>query len=147
MRLAALRQSLRSSVSVSMAPYGYTLTVWGSGALAIEALGRPSVLDALLLMAGAVLAFLALEGFAYGTVSPRMTAGPAATVTLWGSAHWLSAGSAIAAAWLVTRGVHGPAGWLLAGLVPTIAYLLLDASQVTLARVLIGERSPAGERR
>ncbi len=40
--MSELRGSLRSSVAASTAPYGYTLTVWASGATA-ESLRRSSL--------------------------------------------------------------------------------------------------------
>ena len=65
--MSELRDSLRSSVAASTAPYGYTLTVWASGATAISLLGTPDLLDVLLLMAGAVCAFVSIEALAYGS--------------------------------------------------------------------------------
>ena len=41
--MSELRGSLRSSVAASTAPYGYTLTVWASGATATESLRRSSL--------------------------------------------------------------------------------------------------------
>jgi hypothetical protein len=129
-----LQASLRTSIAVSTAPYGYTLTVWGSGAAAITQLGNPTLPDVLLFMAGAVVSFLTLEALAYGSVALRVISGPPPTVTVWGSAHWLSAGIAILAVWGIDHLVHGLAGWALAGLLATALYLLLNALQVGLAR-------------
>lgn len=129
-----LRKSLRSSIAVSTAPYGYTLTVWASGAVGIELLGKPKLDDALLFMAGAVLAFLLLEAYAYGSIALRVLSGPPPTVTIWGSAHWLSAGIAIFAVWAAAHLVHGPGGWLLVGWLATSVYLLLNAVGVTVAK-------------
>lgn len=135
---ADLRASLRTSIAVSTAPYGYTLTIWGSGAVGIGQLGSPTLAEVLLFMAGAVVSFLALEAVAYGSVALRIVSGPPPTVTVWGSAHWLTAGVAILASWGVAHLVHGLAGWLLVGVVATALYLLLNAVQVALARQGVG---------
>jgi hypothetical protein len=132
--VSGLRRSLRSSVALSTAPYGYTLTIWACGAIGIERLGRPDLLDVLLFMAGAVLAFLAIELFAYGSLAWRVALGPPPDVTIWGSAHWISAGLAIVAAWGTDHLVHHAGGWALSGLLATGVYLLLNAIQTTIAR-------------
>ena len=52
------RQQLRSVVAASAAPYGYTLTVWTSGAAASHAQAAlPAPSQAMLLLVGAVLGF------------------------------------------------------------------------------------------
>lgn len=132
--MSGLRRSLRSSVALSTAPYGYTLTIWACGAIGIEQLGSPDLLDVLLFMAGAVLAFLAIELFAYGSLAWRVALGPPPDVTIWGSAHWLSAGLAILAVWGTSHLIHHVGGWALNGLLATFIYLLLNAVQVTIAR-------------
>jgi hypothetical protein len=131
--MSDLRQSLRSSVAASTAPYGYTLTVWASGAIAIALLGTPDLLDVLLLMAGAVLAFVSIEALAYGSVALRIRVGPPPEVTVWGSAHWISSGLAIVAVWGSDHLVRGPAGWALSGLLATTLYLLVNSTQVAIA--------------
>lgn len=92
--MSELCQSLRSAVAASSAPYGYTLTVWASGAIAISLLGTPDLLDVVLLMAGAVWAFVSIEALAYGSVALRVRIAPPPEVTIWGSAHWISSGLA-----------------------------------------------------
>lgn len=132
--MSTLRESLRSSVAVSTAPYGYTLTIWGSGAINIKLLGNPSLLDILLFMAGAVAAFLLIEAVAYGSLALHVAFGPPPPVTVWGSAHWLSAGLSIIAVWGLAHLVRGPGAWALTGLIATALYLLVNATQVTLAK-------------
>jgi hypothetical protein len=80
------RQHLRAVVAASAAPYGYTLTIWTAGAIVTHAEGVPSSLDALLLLAGAVLAFGAAGIFAFGdtTVLSPTTRPP---IHVWGGMH------------------------------------------------------------
>jgi hypothetical protein len=42
-KLGPLRRAFATTVSASAAPYGYTLTVWSSGALLIHFRGSPAV--------------------------------------------------------------------------------------------------------
>ncbi len=46
--------------SILSIPYGYTISLWATGALTVRRLGTPSVLDVLLFVGGAVVAFVAL---------------------------------------------------------------------------------------
>src|ERR687883_74446 len=48
------RWAARQAVSMSLGPYGYTVTIWTSGGVLIHTRGAPSGIDALLFMLGAV---------------------------------------------------------------------------------------------
>jgi len=127
------RKNLRSSVAASAAPYGYTLTVWSSGAVAIDQLGKPHLAQILLFMAGAVLAFVLVEVVAYGSLRVRLVSGDAPAIAVWGNAHWVSAGVAILAVWGVDHALSRTPGWAASGFLATGLYLLLNAAQVTAA--------------
>ena len=45
-------RQLGRTVGSAAVPYGYTLGVWGGGTVAIHAFGPPSLIDALLFVAG-----------------------------------------------------------------------------------------------
>jgi len=139
--LGRYRRTLRASVAASAAPYGYTLTIWSCGAMAIEEGGLPGLLEALLFVAGGVLAFFLVETLAYG--SPTAVLRPAAgtEVALWGHAHLLSAGLAVTSAAVVLWLVDGLAAWPLVGLVATLTYLLAGAAQITAATAM-GDAAP-----
>src|SRR5947209_6189379 len=51
------RRAVRRAVSMSLGPYGYTVTIWTSGGVLIHARGAPNAIDALLFMLGAVAGF------------------------------------------------------------------------------------------
>jgi hypothetical protein len=127
------RAHLQTTVAASAAPYGYTLTIWTSGAVATHDRGVPTAWEALLLLAGAVIGFGIVAAIAHGgpTVSFAVERQPG--VRLWGAFHLISVGLAIAASALVTAVVDGPAAWLLVGLVATVTYLAVVAGQFTLA--------------
>jgi hypothetical protein len=131
--MAVIRDQLKSSVAASSAPYGYTLTIWGSGAVAMGELGSPRIGGTLLFIAGAVLAFVLIEGLAYGSLSIQPSTGEPTTIAVWGDAHLLSAGGAVFVVWLLVRAIDGKAGWAVAGFAATAVYLLVNAVQNALA--------------
>ena len=126
------RQHLRAVVAASAAPYGYTLTIWTAGAVATHAEGVPSSLDALLLLAGAVLAFGAAGIFAFGdtTVLAPTTRLP---IHVWGGMHLPSVGASILLITVLTYFVHGRLVWPLVGFTATGTYLLVVGAQFWLA--------------
>ena len=127
------RDQLRSSVAASAAPYGYTLTVWGTGAVSVEELGAPGLGGALLFLSGAVLAFVITEAAAYGSLRVTPMRGETPTVSILGNAHWAAAGVPILAAWALDKLIAGLAAWPVVGFVATTGYLTLNALQTALA--------------
>ena len=47
-----LRAALATVVAASAVPYGYTLTIWGSGAVLLRSLGAPTAAEAFIFAAG-----------------------------------------------------------------------------------------------
>jgi hypothetical protein len=127
------RSHLKTAVATSAAPYGYTLTVWTSGAVTTHALGIPSAWEALLFLAGAVVGFGVTAALAYGHPSETLAPREHGSVRLWGGFHLVSVGLAIGAAALVTAVVKDPLAWMIVGFVATVVYLLVIAGQFTLA--------------
>ncbi len=127
------RKHLQAAVATSAAPYGYTLTVWTSGAVTIHARGIPSAADALLFLAGAVAGFAFVGMLAHGSPARVLRASSDTRVRLWGGFHLISVGVPIGAAALVTAIIHDPVAWPLVGFVATSIYLLVIAAQFTIA--------------
>jgi hypothetical protein len=128
------RAHLQAVVASSAAPYGYTLTIWTSGAVTTHVRGIPTALEALLFLAGAVAAFALVGAGAHGgpgRIFRVPTAEP--TVRLWGGFHIPSVGLAIAGSSLVAALVPGVLAWPLVGFVATATYLLVIALQFTVA--------------
>ncbi len=123
------RRSLRSTLAVSAGAYGYTLTIWGTGAIGIDVLGAPHPLDVLLFMSGAVVAFVGLEALATGSWRLGSVPGETSDATIWAYSHVLSAGGAILSAWALDRLIAARAGWPVSGAGATAVYLLLAAAQ------------------
>lgn len=125
-------KSLRSAVGSSAAPYGFTLAVWTTGAVIINARGMPSAVNALEFAAGAVLAFACVGLLAFGDLTGSSGEEQPKTA-LWGNFHFLSVGLAIGAAVLVTGLFDTEFVWLLASFVSTACYLLALGAEFTVA--------------
>ena len=130
--LARYKSALRVTVASSAAPYGYTLTIWTTGAVLSHARGIPDAGEALLLLGGAVAAYSIVGGLAFGGLSEQIVPDPAHAV-VWGGLHFVSVALAIAAASLVTHFVADAAAWLLGGFLATAVYLVASAGQLTIA--------------
>jgi hypothetical protein len=126
---------LRSAVSASAAPYGYTLTVWTSGAVTMHELGTPNVWRALLFLAGAVAGFAAVAALAHGSPDQTFAERELHSVRLWGGFHVVSVGLAIGAAGAISAWPGGVEAWPLVGCAATAIYLVGLAAQFTLADV------------
>ena len=127
------RTHLKTAVGTSAAPYGYTLTIWTSGAVTTHARGIPTTWDALLFLAGAVLGFAITAALAYGDPSELLATRQYRSVRLWGGFHLVSVGLAIGTTALVTAVVEAPVVWMIVGLAATGVYLVVMALQFTLA--------------
>ncbi len=128
------RSALRATIAASAAPYGYTLTVWTSGAVLSHARGIPSSAEALLFLVGAVAGFALVGGAAFGGFSEQLVVQPARSV-VWGGLHFFSVGLAIVAATIVAHLVKSVAAWPLGGFLATVLYLVASASQLAVAHV------------
>ena len=131
---ASYRETLRAVTRASAGPYGYTLTVWSSGMIAIDRLGHPHLAGVLLLAVGGVAGFLAVETLAHGSLAERVPGAPTARgQAFWANAHVLAIALAILAVWAVTAVTAAPIGWLLTGFLATSIYLAGNAALATLA--------------
>lgn len=121
-------------------PYGYTVTIWGTGQVLIHDHGKPSIGLILLFVAGAAAAYGLLTVATHG-------AAPAPQLQLEGSPHLLRAGAlqlaaiggALGAAALLGL-VSSAVAWPLGGFAATLVYLGVAA--VELAN---REREEAGD--
>jgi hypothetical protein len=127
------RAALRATVAASAGPYGYTLTIWTSGAILAHARGIPDAGDALLFAAGAVAAYALVGGLAFGGFHAQITRASRRAVA-WGGLHFFSVGIAIGAAALIARLVGGLAVWPLGGFCATAGYLTASALQLMVVR-------------
>jgi hypothetical protein len=134
MRRDRFRQQLERTISSAAVPYGYTLSIWGGGGVAIHALGPPTLVDALLYVAGGAIGFFASEVAAHGDLRPRLRPPePPPEMAGWGAVQLLPAGVSVLAAAAAVDVLGGTAAWPAAGFFVTVAYLVLSALQATFA--------------
>jgi hypothetical protein len=126
------RAALRATVAASAAPYGYTLTIWTSGAVLSHTRGIPSSTEAVLFLVGAVVAYGLVGGLAFGGFSEPLVPEPGRSA-VFGVLQLFSVGLAIAAATLVAHFVESIAAWPLGAFAVTALYLLASASQLAVA--------------
>jgi len=130
---AGVRAQLGATVISAAGPYGYTITFGGSTALASGRLGSPNLGEVLLLMLGAVTAFVLLELAARDALRAPADDRPP---SIWGNAHVVSAGGALCLVWALLHVSSGAAMWAAVGLVATLAYFAGTAVQrVAVARL------------
>lgn len=122
--------NLRVAVGSSGVPYGYTVTIWTSGALLVHAHYLPSLLDALLFMAGAVLGYGFAWFVAFGSPSVRSEAKPRG-LSVWANLHFLSIGSAIGLSYPISHGLQDVLAWPATSFVATTVYLLVLGIEFT----------------
>ena len=140
------RRRLRGTVASSAAPYGYTLVIWTSGAVAAHIRGIPDSGHALMFAAGAILAFAAVGLMAFGQPAHVLASPEERQIELWGAFHLPVVGAAVGIAGGFAHFVHNSiAAWFLVGLFATSTYLLVNALQYMLAERRVRRRlSPAG---
>ena len=56
-----LRSVAATVVAASAVPYGYTLSIWGSGAVLLRSLGAPTAAEAFIFAAGASARFYLID--------------------------------------------------------------------------------------
>jgi hypothetical protein len=117
---------------MSVAPYGYTLTIWTSGAVLTHARGIPTTGDALLFMLGAVVGFALVGVASFGKLGARVDV-EVQQPKLWAGFHVLSIGAAIGTATLIAHLLEDRAAWPFGGFAVTTSYLVLLAAQLALA--------------
>jgi hypothetical protein len=131
--LGDLRTNLQGSLAAAASPYGYTLVIWSSGAVAMDVLGSPAPWEVLLFLAGASLGFLGVALAVFGRFVVELETPPSKRLSLLGITHVLSVGLAVVLVWGAVSLIDGPAGWPVAGALATVVYLAVGAVQVTIA--------------
>ncbi|MGA8217343.1 MAG: hypothetical protein WB771_02165 [Solirubrobacterales bacterium] len=123
--------ALGSLASASAAPYGYTVSVWSSGAVLIHFRGSPNVGDVFLFVVGA------LAGFSIFAIAARRhlealdlsELGRERVVT--GVLNWFAVGIAVGAVALIAQ-IPSRLSWSLAIFTATVLYLLGASIQLML---------------
>lgn len=126
------RAAVQATVVASAAPYGYTLTIWTSGAVLSHARGIPNSGETLFFLLGAVAAYALVGALAFVGVED-VFAPDSGHAVVWGGLHIFSVGFAIGAASLVANTIRSPFAWPLGSFLVTAVYLIGSALQLATA--------------
>jgi hypothetical protein len=125
-------RAVQAVLQGSALPYGYTITVWSTGAVVMGRHGSPGVGFVFLFAAGAIAGFAAMVVIGRAARSDALE--PASGDLLAaGVAHVAAVGAAIGAAALIAR-IGGGVAWPLASFAATAVYLALASLELLLAR-------------
>lgn len=124
--------ALATTLEASAVPFGYTVTIWSSGALLTHFHGSPGPLDVAGFIAGALLAFAGLGLAAHSVV--RMDSPPPSrrSRVLAGSMDVVAVGLAVGAVTLLVA-IPGPLAWALGSLTATVVFLVSASVQLAVA--------------
>lgn len=131
--LGSYRDHLQAVIGASAAPYGYTLTIWTTGAIVSHAAGAPDSLEAILFLVGAVSAYACAGAAAHGRVGAVLSLGRSREVRLWGALHFPAIGIAVGEAVMIASLVQGRAAFPITSFTVTFTYLTTVAAQFTIA--------------
>ena len=119
-------------VSSSAAPYGYTLTVWSSGALLIHYRRSPAVWEVFLFLAGAIAAFAALWLIGHEPIERARPVSQQSARALAGTLDLFAVGVAVGAAALLAM-IPSWAAWPVTSLGATGIYMTAASVQLAVA--------------
>ena len=127
----SLQAAMGTIVAASAAPYGYTISIWSSGAVLMQSHGTPRVAEVFAFVAGALTGFGLMGLLARGGLTRAEPNTHPPDRVLAGAMHWLAAGAAVGAAALVAR-IEGWEAWPLAAFAATAIYILGASVQLAL---------------
>lgn len=127
---------LRRTVSMIDLPFGYTLTTWASGAIALDRFGVPTLIQAFVFLFGAVGAYLICAVISFPqpeeTTTLRVT-----DIALINVFSIIAAAAVSVVSFLFDNPL---AGYFVAGFVGTLTYILCISALMYLAEKLAARR-------
>jgi hypothetical protein len=121
--------ALGTVVSASAAPYGFTVSLWSSGALLIHFRGNPNVSDVFLFAAGALVGFGLVALGARQALQVSQPFEAASQRVLAGALHWFSVGAAIGAVALIAQ-IPSWVAWPAGSFAATTLFLVCSSLQL-----------------
>lgn len=141
--------TLDKTLRAAMIPYGYTATLWATGAYLVSDHGRPDALEAFVFLTAAICAFAVIATVSQ-TLSKRRKANPTSELLpihpdsshpiILAGLHILAAGIAFAGGLGLALTVGDPA-WFFAPFTVTLLYLALSSFELALAAELYRRRA------
>jgi hypothetical protein len=123
--------SLRFALSNQANAYGFTLVVWGTGALAIWQLGKPDPAEVFAFLGGALVSVSLIVAVVFGIWHPFETPEPPRRP--FSAMHLASAPAAAAVGWALTLLLGGFGGFFVAAFLAVGIYQLLLAVEIAVA--------------
>ncbi|MGZ0746966.1 hypothetical protein [Haloparvum sp. AD34] len=130
------RTQLEANLSSESEAYGYTLCIWGAGALLVDAFGVPGVTRTLAYVAGALLGFGVLAVVAFRGVTATATVSESPSSLVASTIHIVATGGTLTGVHgflLLVGEAHVTLAFAAVGCLATVAYnvlLLLESSLV-----------------
>jgi len=128
---STLRAALGTMVAASAAPYGYTVSIWSSGAVLMRSHGTPHVGEVFAFVAGALSGFGLMGLLAQGALARMESLDHPPDRVLAGALHWLAVGTAVGTVALLAE-IHGWMAWPLGSFAATFMYILGASIQLAL---------------
>ncbi len=132
LKVRAVRRAFVTVVSTSAMPYGYTLTVWGSGALLIHFRGSPAIWEVFMFVAAAVAAFITLWLLGHGAIESAHQVSGQSARALAGALDAFAVGAAVGAAALLSM-LPSWVAWPITSFCATTVYLVGASIQLAVA--------------
>lgn len=127
-----LARAFATMLEASAAPYGYTITIWSSGALLSHFRSSPNLWQVLLFIVGAIGAFTVLGLGGRRAVARAKPIRPDPARVWAGVLDWFAVGLAVGAAALTAQ-VDSWAAWPASSFAATVIYLSAASFQLALA--------------
>lgn len=142
-------ERLAQNLASESRAYGYTLTIWGGGAILINQYGTPQILEIFLYVGGALLAFGVLVALTFRNLFTDIETDSTQQLLVVSMVHVIATFGNLLVSYLLIRvcilvDVPAGVGFLALGFQTTFTYNLLLLVQDALARITV-ERLPIGE--
>lgn len=128
--------AIRTAVRNNSSAYGFSGAVTGTYGVSFSHHGHSGIVPTILFVIGVASAFMAMELVVSRIFTREIDSDPRSVVSVASAINLVSMGSAIACGYGGAQ-VTGGAGWYLAGLASTATYLVVDALDVLVARLLL----------
>lgn len=121
-------------VAASAAPYGYTISIWSSGAVLMRIHGIPQIAEVFAFMGGALIGFALMSVLAQGGLSRLEFLDHPPDRVLAGAMNGLAVGAAVGAVALIAE-LDGLVAWPLGSFAATTIYLLGASAQLAFVTI------------
>lgn len=134
-----LRAAVGTIATASAAPYGYTVSLWSSGALLTHFHGVPGVAAVFLFLAGALLGWAMVGACAHGALRTAAPISPGPGHVVTGLLHWFAVGAAAGVVALLAP-MASSVAWLLGSFCATLVFMLCASLQLAIVTGLASGR-------